>query len=186
MTDKELLAKCLNPATREQGYMDLISKFKDRVYWQIRKIVQHHDDAEEVMQNVWIKVWKNLDRFQGKSALSTWLYRIAYNESISYIQSIKKQKLVDWENIEPTLDSDSGESMFDNSKFDRDEVMHLVENAVQNLPDKQKLIFHYRYNEELPYSQISEITGTSEGALKASFHHAVKKIQDYVKKNLNP
>ena len=111
------------------------------------------------------------------------LSKVTYNESISYIQGRKKQKLADWETSEPIVESQSDDKMFSHELYDKEEVLKKIEIAVEKLPQKQKLIFHYRYNEEMPYNQIAEITGTSEGALKASFHHAVKKIEEFIKKN---
>lgn len=182
--ESELIAMCSNPNTVELGFRHLMGQYKEKLYWQIKRIVEHHDDAEEVIQNVWIKIWQNIAGFKGESQLSTWLYRIAYNESISYVQNRKKQKLADWELMEPTLEETTSEDrLFNHEIYDSEEVMKRIEQAVELLPSKQKLIFHYRYNEEMPYAQISEITGTSEGALKASFHHAVKKIEEFVKKN---
>ena len=115
--------------------------------------------------------------------MSTWIYRITYNESISYIQGRKKQKLADWETSEPLIESQTEDKLFNHEVYDKEEVLKKIEIAVEKLPQKQKLIFHYRYNEEMPYNQIAEITGTSEGALKASFHHAIKKIEEFIKKN---
>ncbi len=181
--DEELLIMCRDSKSLELGFRHLINQYKDKIYWQTKRIVEHHDDAEEVMQNVWIKVWQNINGFKGESQLSTWLYRIAYNESISYVQNKKKQKLADWELMEPTIESNSEDSVFNHEVYDHDEVIKKIELAVEKLPQKQKLIFHYRYNEEMPYAQIAEITGTSEGALKASFHHAIKKIEEFIKKN---
>ena len=181
--DDEILKLCINPNSVELGFRHLIHNYKEKLYWQIKRIVEHHDDAEEVIQNVWIKVWQNIAGFKGESQLSTWLYRIAYNESISYVQGRKKQKLADWETAEPLIEDKTDDNLFNHEIYDSEEVLRRIELAIEKLPQKQKLIFHYRYNEELPYAQIAEITGTSEGALKASFHHAVKKIEEFVKKN---
>ncbi len=181
--DEEILRLCLSADSVDIGFRNLINQYKEKLYWQIKRIVEHHDDTEEVIQNVWIKVWQNIANFKGESQLSTWLYRIAYNESISYVQGRKKQKLADWEVSEPIVNDSSDDSLFNHEIYDSEEVLRRIEIAVEKLPQKQKLIFHYRYNEEMPYAQIAEITGTSEGALKASFHHAVKKIEEFVKKN---
>ncbi len=183
LKDDEILTLCKSPTTLELGLRHLISQYKDKLYWQIKRIVDHHDDVEEVMQSVWIKVWQNITGFKGESQLSTWLYRIAYNESISYLQGRKKQNLADWELMEPTLDDKSSDPLFNHEKYDYKEILARIDKAIETLPSKQKLIFHYRYNEEMPYAQIADVTGTSEGALKASFHHAVKKIEEFIKKN---
>jgi len=181
--DEQIIAMCKNPHQVDLGFRHLIAKYKEKIYWQIKRIVEHHDDTEEVLQNVWIKIWQNINGFKGESALTTWLYRIAYNESISYLQNRKKQNLADWETSEPLIESHTDDKMFSHELFDHAEVIKKIEIAIEKLPQKQKLIFHYRYNEEMPYAQIAEITGTSEGALKASFHHAVKKIEEFIKKN---
>lgn len=183
ISDDQILAMCAKSESVDLGMRQLISQYKDKIYWQVKRIVEHHDDIEEVMQNVWIKTWQNIAGFKGESQLSTWLYRIAYNESISYLQNKKKQNLADWELMEPTLDDRSDDVLYNHALYDREEVVKKIEKAVEALPQKQKLIFHYRYNEEMPYAQIAEITGTSEGALKASFHHAVKKIEEFIKKH---
>lgn len=183
LKDAELLTLCKNPNSMEIGFRHLMHSYKEKLYWQIRRIVEHHDDADEVLQIVWIKIWQNIEGFKGESALSTWIYRIAYNESISYLQGKKKQNLADWENVSPTIEEKTDDAFFEIDGRDREEILQKVEYAIEKLPQKQKLIFHYRYNEEMPYSQIAEITGTSEGALKASFHHAVKKIEEIIKKN---
>lgn len=183
LEDEKIVAMCKNEAQSELGLRHLISQYKEKLYWQVKRIVEHHDDTDEVLQNIWIKVWQNIAAFKGESALSTWLYRIAYNESISYLQQRKKQRLADWDIVEPTVESHTEDTMFSHEVYDKEEVLKKIETAVEKLPQKQKLIFHYRYNEEMPYQQIAEITGTSEGALKASFHHAVKKIEEFIKKN---
>jgi RNA polymerase sigma factor (sigma-70 family) len=183
ISDESILIACTQAHSLELGFRQLIAKYKEKLYWQIKRIVEHHDDCEEVLQNVWIKVWQNIKGFKGESALSTWLYRIAYNESISYIQNRKKQKIADWETSEPIIESHTDDKLFSHEVHDYSEVLKKVEKAIEGLPQKQKLIFQYRYHEELPYAQIAEITGTSEGALKASFHHAVKKIEEFIRKN---
>lgn len=183
LKDAELLSMCKNPATIELGFRHLINTYKEKLYWQIKRIVENHDDTDEVLQIVWIKVWQNIEGFKAESALSTWIYRIAYNESISFLQGKKKQNLADWDTVSPTIEDKTDDTFFEIDGRDREEILQKIEAAVEKLPQKQKLIFQYRYNEEIPYSQIAEITGTSEGALKASFHHAVKKIEEIIKKN---
>lgn len=183
LDDERIVEMCKSPAQLELGIRHLITKYKEKLYWQIKRIVEHHDDTEEVLQNVWIKIWQNIGSFKGESALSTWIFRITYNESISYVQGRKKQKLADWETSEPKLEVRTEDVLFNHEEYDKEEVLKQIELAIEKLPQKQKLIFHYRYNEEMPYNQIAEITGTSEGALKASFHHAVKKIEQFIKKN---
>jgi len=183
ISDTDILKLCMAEKTIELGMRNLMKNYKEKLYWQIKRIVEHHDDTDEVLQNVWIKIWQNVARFKGESALSTWLYRIAYNESITYIQAKKKQNLADWDLVFPVLEENVGDENYEIHGMDKDEIIAKIEKAIELLPQKQKLIFHMRYHEEMPYAQIAEITGTSEGALKASFHHAVKKIEEKVKKN---
>jgi len=183
VSDTDILKLCMAEKTMELGMRHLMKNYKEKLYWQIKRIVEHHDDTDEVLQNVWIKIWQNIAKFKGESALTTWLYRIAYNESITYIQGKKKQNLADWELVSPVLEENVGDENIEIEGMDKDEIIEKIEKAIEQLPQKQKLIFHMRYKEEMPYAQIAEITGTSEGALKASFHHALKKIEEKFKKN---
>jgi len=161
----------------DRGFRLLMEKYQERLYWQIRRLVYEHEDANDVLQNCFMKVYRNLHKFEGKSKLYTWMYRIATNEAITFLNK-KKQKYtasIDDEdrNLSNRLEADSF--------FDGNSAQILLQKAIALLPEKQKQVFHLRYFDEMNYASMSELLGTSEGALKASFHHAVKKIEAYVK-----
>ena len=180
--DAQLLADFSRPKSREKAFGKLIQKYQQRVYLLVRKMVIDHDDADDVVQEVFIKVWKNLDRFEGGSQLFTWIYRIATNECLRFLERKKKKRF--WISI-----SDAGHELA--AKIDSaphisgDEVQKKLQKALLRLPDKQRLVFNLKYFEELKYEDMAEITGTSVGALKASYHHAVKKIEEDIKMQID-
>ncbi len=176
ITDAEILEQFRNPATKEKAFNKLILKYQEKLYWHIRRIVMIHDDADDVLQNVFIKIWKNLDKFKENSKLYTWLYRIATNESLTFINKRKRRASTALE----TDDYDLGALLRSDPYFDGDEIQIKLEEAIETLPEKQKLVFKMRYYDALKYDDMSEILGTSVGALKASYHHAVKKIEKYL------
>lgn len=147
------------------------------MYWHIRRQVHFHEDADDVLQNTFIKVFKNIKGFEGKSKLYTWMYRIATNESINYINKNKKYKVYQEENDKLILDLKA------DTYFDGDNAKALLIQAIEKLPAKQKTVFNMRYFENLSYQDISEILETSVGALKASYHHAMKKVESFLKEN---
>ena len=168
-----------NAQTKEQAFRKLVSDYKERLYWHIRKIVISHDDADDVLQNTFIKIFRGIDNFKQESQLFSWMYRIATNESITFINKKAKEKNVDINDYQysltSTLDSDL--------HFDGNEIQVILQKAIKTLPTKQQLVFNMKYFDELKYKEISEILETSEGALKASYFHAVKKIEEYIKNN---
>ena len=161
--------------TRESGFRLLIRKYQQRLYYHIRNLVKTHENVDDVLQNVFIKVIKHVKDFERKSSLYTWLFRIATNESLNFLENQNRQSanLKTWNENQPDHESE-------NQAWDEDEMLSQVEKAILSLPDKQRLVFHLRYYEEMPYEQIADITGTSTGALKASYHHAVKKIESFI------
>ena len=165
-----------NPDTQGNAYSKLLTDYKERLYWHIRKIVIEHDDADDVLQNTFIKVFQNIDGFKGNSSIYTWMYKIATNEALNLIK--KKSKYYGVSNEEwietkvSKLESDS--------YFDGDELSIRLQNAVAKLPEKQRLVFNMKYFDGMKYDNISEILGTSVGGLKASYHHAVKKIKKQI------
>jgi len=172
--DEEILLEELrNPMTSRKGFARLVSEYSERLYWQIRKMVLSHDDANDILQDVFIKVWTNLENFRGESKLTTWLYRIAINESITFLNKKRTQNNISIDDEDTfllnTIESDE--------YFDGDEAQKLLQKAIVTLPDKQRLVFQMKYFDEMKYEDMSEILGTSVGALKASYHHAVKKIE---------
>ncbi|MBK8515149.1 MAG: RNA polymerase sigma factor [Saprospiraceae bacterium] len=172
--DTQILNMIESPELRNQGYQLLVNKFKEKLYWHIRRIVLDHDDADDVLQNTFMKVVRKIDGFQHQSSLFTWLYRIATNESLNFINNKKNRKT---EHIEDTLFFKSaGDNLMDEKV-----ILNLLQLAINRLPEKQKLVFNMRYYDEMSYQEISDITETSTGALKASYHHAVKKIEEQLK-----
>lgn len=175
--DQQILDSLKDISTREIAFRHLISKYKERLYWHIRKIVLSHDDADDVLQNTFIKIWNGIDMFRGESSLFTWLYRIATNESITFLNQRKRKSM-------PSL-TEENEYLMDNLEsdpyFDGDHWQMLLQRAIALLPDKQRLVFNMKYFDEIKYEEMSEILETSVGALKASYHHAVKKIEEYMK-----
>ena len=151
------------------------------MYWHVRKIVISHDDTDDVLQNTFIKIYKNIGKFKQESKLFSWMYRIATNEAITFINKRNKERKIDisevQEQIVSTLESDI--------YFSGEEIQEILQKAIASLPQKQQLVFNMKYFDNIKYTQISEILGTSVGALKASYFHAVKKIESYIKKQLN-
>lgn len=174
--DKELLSLFRDPVTKEKGYTLLVKKYQEKIYWHIRRMVVDHDDANDVMQNVFIKVWKGLDQFREDARFYTWLYRIATNESLSFLEKEKKNASVSYEDVSLAL----SEKLAADKDFDVSKIEWKLQLAIQKLPEKQKLVFSLRYYDEMSYEEMSRVLETTEGALKASYHHAVKKIEDYI------
>lgn len=174
--DKELLALFRDPSTRERSYTSIVRKYQEKLYWHIRRMVVDHDDANDVLQNVFIKVWKGLDSFREDAKLYTWLYRIASNESLSFIEQQKKRQAVSFEDVQAGL----SDRLKADKDFDANKMEWKLQMAIQQLPEKQRLVFSLRYYDEMPYEDMSRILETSEGALKASYHHAVKKIEEFI------
>ena len=165
-----------DPKTASAAFDTLMRTYGESVYWQIRKLVVRHEDADDILQNVFLKAWNNLPNFRGDAKLSTWLFKIAVNESINYLNK-EKQRLQLGEESDDTflLESVEADPFFDG------EQLHLdLQKAIARLPEKQKLVFNMRYFDDMKYEDISDILGTSVGALKASYHHAVKKISEYL------
>lgn len=162
-----------NPDTRVEAFGEMVRALSLRLYTQIRRIVQYHDDADDVLQNTFLKAWEGLDKFRGDSMLSTWLYKIALNESMAFLQRQHSAESLNDENGEAvrTLEADS--------YFDGDETELMLQKAIATLPEKQRIVFNLKYFEEMKYEQMSELLDTSVGALKASYHLAVKKIEQY-------
>ena len=182
MTDETLLIEQLkNVQTKEKAFRALITLYKERLYWHIRKIVISHDDTDDVLQNTFIKVFKNIDKFNQKSKLFSWMYRIATNESITFINKRAKQRSLDITDYQQELASTLASDDF----FTGNEIQLILQKAIATLPQKQQLVFNMKYFDELKYNEMSEILETSVGALKASYFHAVKKIELYIKKKTN-
>lgn len=175
--EEALLLKLLaEPATMERGFRLLVRDYGQRLYAYLRRMLTWHEDADEALQLVWIKVFKNINRFRGESRFYTWLYRIATNEALTLLEKRKRQTHEPDTVLEQRLQSDPF--------FDGDQVQLCLQQAIENLPPKQRQVFVLRYFDEMPYKDIAVLLQTSEGALKASYHHAAQKVADFVKKKL--
>lgn len=174
--DKELLELFRDPSQRERAYTAIVKKYQEKIYWHVRRMVVDHDDTHDVVQNVFIKVWKGLDQFREDAKLYTWLYRIASNESLTFIEQQKKRQTISFDQES----SGMADRLKADKDFDANKLEWKLQLAIQQLPEKQKLVFSLRYYDEMPYEDMSRILETSEGALKASYHHAVKKIEEYI------
>ena len=175
-SDEELLKLVRNPKTQQDGFAKLVADYSERLYWQIRKMVLSHDDANDILQDVFIKAWTNINNFRGDAKLSTWLYRIAINESITFINKMRAQNNISMDDDDSFLLN----QLEGDEYFDGDEAQKLLQKAILTLPEKQRLVFQMKYFEEMKYEEMSDILGTSVGALKASYHHAVKKIENFL------
>ena len=176
-SDKELLYLFRNSEKRNYAFNLLVRKYQERLYWHIRRIVINHEDANDVLQNTFIKIFKGLDNFREDSKLYTWFYRIATNESITFLNKKRKKYLLPIVDVENKLVNSLQSDVY----FDGDEIQLKLQKAVLSLPKKQRLVFNMKYFEEMKYDEISEILNTSVGSLKASYFHAVKKIEDFFK-----
>lgn len=177
--DNELLQQFKMEATKERAFTAILKKYREKLYWHIRRMVVQHEDANDVLQNMFVKAWKGLENFREDSQLYTWLYRIATNESLSFLEQQKRRSAISMS------DEDSGMSnkLRADENFDGNKAEWKLQLAVQKLPEKQKAVFNLRYYDEMPYNEMSRVLDTSEGALKASYHHAVKKIEEYILNN---
>ncbi|TDH23263.1 RNA polymerase sigma factor [Segetibacter sp. 3557_3] len=177
--DKELLHQFRQPLTREKAFTAILTKYQEKLYWHIRRMVIEHEDANDILQNLFIKVWKGLDNFREDSQLYTWLYRIATNESLTFLDQQKRRKTTSFSDDENGLSN----KIKADEGFDANKLEWKLQLGIQQLPEKQRLVFNLRYYDEMPYEEMSRILDTSEGALKASYHHAAKKIEEYITKN---
>jgi RNA polymerase sigma factor (sigma-70 family) len=171
--DAEILQKFSVEKTRNEAFNLLLNKYQQKIYWHIRRIVIDHDDTDDLVQETFVKVWKNLANFRSDSQLYTWLYRIATNESITFLNKKKLKNNISLDDV----GSELAETLASSSYFDGDKIQRKLQEAILTLPEKQRLIFNMKYFDDMKYDEISEVLGTSVGALKASFHIAVKKIE---------
>ena len=179
--EAQILSLIKHKETKERGYGLLIKKYSQRVYWQVRRMVYDHDDANDLTQDIFIKVFENIENFNNSSKLSTWIYRIAYNHTLNFIKS-KNRKISD---ASCSFEQKVLSKLASDSLFEGDRVEHLLQQAILSLPPKQRDVFQMRYYDELSFAQISQITKTTQGGLKASYHIAAKKIEEFVKANCN-
>ncbi|NQY05037.1 MAG: RNA polymerase sigma factor [Flavobacteriaceae bacterium] len=175
-TEKEFIASLQNQKTRELAFRDLVKEYKERLYWHIRKIVIDHADTDDVLQNTFIKIFRNIENFKGDSKLYSWMYRIATNEAITFINKRAKTQQISSEEIKTTMVN----NLKADDYFDGDEAQIKLQKAIASLPEKQQLVFNMKYFDDMKYQEISDILETSVGALKASYHIAVKKIETFI------
>jgi len=178
LDEAEVIRQLASPEGRQKVFPTIVDQYSQALYWKIRSIVLTHDDADDVLQNTFLKAWKNLPTFQGKAKLSTWLYRIAINEALDFLRHQKTATL-----SSADADLTVANRLMADDYFDGDKSQALLQEAIATLPNVQRTVFTLRYYDEMKYSEMSEILGTSEGSLKASYHIAVQKITDYVKRN---
>jgi RNA polymerase sigma factor (sigma-70 family) len=165
-----------NPKTQEKAFRQLVSTYKERLYWHIRRMVTNHEDADDVLQNTFIKVFRSIDKFKGDSKLYSWMYRIATNESITFINQRAKKAGISSEELQDQLVNNLQADVY----FEGDEIQLKLQKAIATLPQKQQLVFTMKYFEDITYKDMSQVLDTSVGALKASYHHAVKKIEVFL------
>ena len=176
ISDQELIEALKSEKRRDVAFNDLVIKYQERLYWHIRKIVLNHDDTDDVLQNTFLKVWKNIGSFREESSLFTWLYRIATNESLTFINQKKRHNLTPMTEASDYLQ----QNLEADEYFDGDDIQKKLQQAIITLPEKQRLVFNMRYFDEMPYQEMSDILNTSVGALKASYHHAAKKVEEFI------
>lgn len=180
MTKQEeqlLMQKLSDPTTQRKAFEQVVREYGEQLYWQIRRMVLTHEDADDVLQNVFIKAWSHLDDFHQESRLSTWLYRIAVNESLDFLRKQKNNTMIHTDDVE----SGVANMLVADNYFDGDETEAMLQEAISQLPDVQRTVFTLKYFEDMKYSEMSRILKTSEGSLKASYHIAVKKISEFFK-----
>lgn len=175
--DHLLLALYQQDDTRESAFTAIVRKYQQKLYWHIRRMVVEHEDSNDILQQVFIKMWNSLADFRGDANLYTWLYRIATNETLTWLEKEKRRRAV-------SLDSEEGllnDTLAAQQGFDANKLEWKLQQAIQSLPEKQRVVFSLRYYDEMPYEEMAQVLGTSEGALKASYHHAVKKVETFIK-----
>jgi RNA polymerase sigma-70 factor (ECF subfamily) len=161
---------------QEQAFRTLLVTYQERLYWHIRRIVLSHDDADDVLQNTFIKIYRSIENFKGDSALYSWMYRIATNESITFLKQKAKKNGVSNEELQEKMVSNLTSDVY----FDGDEIQLTLQKAIATLPEKQRLVFNMKYFDDMKYDDMAQVLETSAGALKASYHHAVKKIKEFI------
>ena len=174
--DSEILEKFSNEKTRNEAFNLLLHKYQQKIYWHVRRLVIDHDDADDLVQDVFIKVWKNLEKFRSDSQLYTWIYRIASNESITFLNKKKQKNNISLDDVDYEL----ADTLSSSDQFSGDQIQRKLQEAILTLPDKQRLVFNMKYFDDMKYEEMSDVLGTSVGALKASYHLAVKKIESFI------
>ena len=179
-SEDEIVAKLRNPDTRRDAFTKVVEEYSEKLYWLIRKMVLSHDDANDILQNTLLKAWTNLDSFRGEAKLLTWIYKIALNENITFLN---RQRAMHHISLDDT-DTYMLEKLQGDDYFDGDALQLKLEEAILSLPDKQRVVFVMKYKEDMKYEEMSDVLGTSVGALKASYYHATKKIEAFLTKDI--
>ena len=179
-SENEIVDQLRNQDTRREAFTKVVEAYSEKLYWLIRKMVLSHDDANDILQNTFLKAWTNLDHFRGDAKLFTWMYKIAINETITFLNRQRAINHISLDDVDVfMLDKLTGDEYFDG-----DALQLKLEEAVLSLPEKQRIVFQMKYHDEMKYEDMSEILGTSVGALKASYHHATKKIEAFLTKDI--
>lgn len=178
-SEEKLLRELQDPENHNAAFRELLSLYKERLYWQIRNIVKNHEDADDVLQNTFLKIFRNIEKFNGDSKLFSWMYRIATNEAITFLNNRAKKQKISSEELQQKIIENLETDVY----FEGREIQLKLQKAIATLPEKQQQVFNMKYFQELKYREISDILGTSEGALKTSYHIASKKIEEYLKEN---
>lgn len=178
--ENKVIEELHNPETQRQAFETIVNQYSEQLYWQIRRMVLSHDDANDLLQNTFIKAWTHIDYFRGEAKLATWLYRIALNECLTFLSKQQNNPSI------PLDDPQAGaiNKLESDPFFNGDETQLLLQKALQTLPEKQRIVFNLKYYQDMKYEEISEILGTTVGALKASYHYAVKKIEHFLNDSL--
>lgn len=177
--EEEVIQQLREPEHQRSAFTEVVNAYSRQLYWQIRRMGLTHDDADDVLQNTFLKAWNSLEQFRGDARLSTWLYRIALNETLTFLNRQRAQNQLSIDDADAALVN----QLESDAYFDGDETQRLFEQAIRRLPEKQRLVFNMKYFQEMKYEDISEIVGTTVGALKASYHLAVKKIEEFLNAN---
>lgn len=172
-----LIAKLQDPKLVHAAFRQLVKDYKERLYWHIRHMAKDHHDSDDILQNTFIKIYKNIHKFKGESKIYSWMYRIATNETITFLKLKAKRHQITSEELQSNLINNLQSDVY----FEGDEIQHQLQKAIATLPEKQQLVFNMKYFQELKYREMAEILDTSEGALKASYHIATKKIEEFLK-----
>ncbi|MBR5204082.1 MAG: RNA polymerase sigma factor [Bacteroidaceae bacterium] len=178
--EKEIICLLQDANRQREAFEAIVKEYSEQLYWQIRRLVLSHDDANDILQNTFIKAWSNIEYFRGDAKMSTWLYRIALNECLTYVNKQQANNTLSIDDADMEVVNQLESDLY----FDGDETQKVFLRAIHSLPEKQQMVFNLKYFKEMKYEEISEILGTSVGALKASYHHAVKKIETFLEKHL--
>jgi RNA polymerase sigma-70 factor (ECF subfamily) len=179
-TEDEIIQQLHDPTLQREAFARVVELYSEKLYWQIRRMVLNHDDANDLLQNTFLKAWTSIDLFRGDAKLSTWLYKIALNECITFLNHQRAMNNVSIDDTDVFL----LEQLKSDDYFDGDDLQVKLQKAILTLPEKQRIVFMMKYYDDMKYEQISEIVGTTVGALKASYHHAVKKVEEFLTKDI--